>query len=90
MDRSRSKKIVGWLGKKANKSNFALLGYVLLITCRPELLELWLREHAPNFLPEIVTYCASMYLISMAIVYIPSILINYLRKKISYPRRHPA
>ncbi|AOM39645.1 hypothetical protein [Xenorhabdus hominickii] len=89
MDRIQWKKIAGWLAKKANKSNFAFLGYILLIVFRPEPLELWLREHYPSVSPETFAYFVTMYFISMAIVYIPSMLIKYLRKKIS-PRRHPA
>ncbi|WP_340617062.1 hypothetical protein [Xenorhabdus entomophaga] len=78
MDRSQWKK---WV----NKSNFALLVYGLLIGFRPEPLALWLREHNPNFLPEIVTYCVATYSISLAIIYIPLKLISYLKKQGTKP-----
>jgi ABC-type branched-subunit amino acid transport system permease subunit len=71
-----------WFGKKLNKSNFAFFGYLLLIVFRPEPLELWLREHHPNFSPETFTYYILMYLICLAVIYIPSMLIGYLRKRI--------
>ncbi|MDE9455427.1 hypothetical protein [Xenorhabdus bovienii] len=90
MDRNKWKKVVGWLDKQANKSNFAALGCGLLVAFRLEPLELWLREHVPDFQPETVTYFVTMYLISAAIVYISSMPIKYLRKKISPSRRNAA
>ncbi|CDH25091.1 hypothetical protein [Xenorhabdus bovienii] len=90
MDRHKRKKVVGWLAKQAKKSNFAALGCGLLVAFRPEPLELWLREHYPSVSPETFAYFVTMYLISAAIVYILSMPIKYLRKKISPPRRNPA
>ncbi len=90
MDRSQFKNIARWLGRKFNKSNFAMIGYVLLLTYCPESLKLWLSEHNPDFLPEVVTYCVSLYSISTAIVYFPPMLINYLKKRVLSSCRNPA
>ncbi len=83
MCRSQWKKFIGWLGKQADKPNLACIGLGLLIAFRPEPLELWLREYAPIFKPDTFAYYVLLYLISLAAIYILSMPIKYLRKKIT-------
>ncbi|BET95862.1 hypothetical protein [Xenorhabdus taiwanensis] len=82
MDRNLRKKVADcFRGKKKNKGNvWAKWGYIPVILFYPTSLKLWFREHAPDFLPEFVVDVVSAIVIALAVIYIPLLLIGYLRK----------
>ncbi|MDC9599033.1 hypothetical protein [Xenorhabdus anantnagensis] len=80
MDRNLWKKITDWFCGKNKSHAWAKWGYIPVILFYPNSLKLWFREHAPDFSPEFVTDVVSAILIALVVIYIPLLLIDYLRK----------
>ncbi|MCG3464058.1 hypothetical protein L7G72_20090 [Xenorhabdus bovienii] len=80
MDRNFRRKVVGWFREKIKNNAWAKWGYIPVIVFYPNSLKLWFREHAPDFLPNFVTDVIFAIPIFLAVIYIPLLLIDYLKK----------
>ncbi|PHM64484.1 hypothetical protein Xekj_04340 [Xenorhabdus sp. KJ12.1] len=90
MDKSLWKEITDWFSRKTKKSFWVIVSYALVMIFYTNSPKLWVREHSPDFLPEIVVDCILLCFICIVVIDVPIILIKYLRKRISRSSRNPA